>query len=111
MRRVVRGLAPAIVLSALAAVSCAGDDGDGGGTGAPTQPAQEVIECCMLRTLASRCSGGPQTEYLRQSVAQWSSVGNSRNNQACQALVNNEVLGCEGNGYRFDEADAIVSCS
>lgn len=109
MRRI-KGLLAAIALGALAAVSCAGDDGGGGGTtGAPVQ--QEVIECCMLRTLASRCSGGPQTEYLRQSVAQWSSVGNSRNNQACQALVNNEVLGCEGNGYRFDEADAIVSCS
>lgn len=73
--------------------------------------AEEAVECCMLKQLASRCNSPNSTAGLMESVREWRDVGNSGNASACKAMIESKDNGCSGPTLNYDEQDAIVDCS
>ena len=106
-----------LVFTALAAMACASDSddgsgGNGGGAGnGGSSSSMDSVYCCVLRTLATQCTGPNNTDGLNESIQDWRSVGDARNAGACEALVNNGTLGCTSTTRTYDEQDAIVACS
>jgi hypothetical protein len=89
-----------------ASTGCSGGGGDGG-------TAEEAIECCMLRQLASECSNpsaNPSSSLL-QATQDWREVGNSGNDDACTRMVDDSTLGCTSSTFTYGEGDALVDCS
>jgi hypothetical protein len=81
----------------------------------------EVLQCCMLKQLASHCTpatcyptlGGTcsaPSQSLLDRIEQWRRVGNTGDGDACKALIDSADNGCFGD-IDYGERDAIVACS
>jgi hypothetical protein len=85
---------------------------------------EEVVECCMLKQLASHCTppkcvriplpGSPDCPRpdvsLEQRVADWQKVGESGDADSCRAMINSSDNGCSTSEGYYREADAVVDC-
>lgn len=86
----------------LTLAACGGDDDDS-------------TECCVLSTLASRCSSLSSSESGREALSNWNAVASKKDAAACKVVLDSDKLGCStgsasGSGY-FGEADAALVCA
>ena len=67
---------------------------------------EDNFKCCMLRQLASHCSGTSE-------ATAWSTVGNGDTVEACETFIDGHELGCfnQTTGTEYSEENAIVDCS
>ena len=81
------------------------------GCGADDEAGEEVVECCMLKQLASHCNTPNSSEGLQEAVRDWRQVGESGDGDSCKAMINSEDNGCSGPTLDYDEQDAVVDCN